>query len=132
MSKASRARVTRLLVVGALAAAALLPGAATATPPWTANQGQLDKTVSYMLGAQNADGGFGGAAGRPSDPLFSAWVIMALAAAGINPKDQHVVGGTDAYTYVAAHADALSDTTDFERAMLVAVSSGTSPRDFGG
>ena len=120
------------MALGALVAAALLPGAADATPPWTANQGQLDKTVSYMLGAQNADGGFGGAAGQPSDPLFSAWVIMALAAAGINPKDQHIVGGTDAYTYVAAHADALSDTTDFERAMLVAVSSGTSPRDFGG
>jgi prenyltransferase beta subunit len=85
-----------------------------------------------MRGAQNVDGGFGGSAGQPSDPLFSAWVIMALAAAGINPKDQHVVGGTDAYTYVTAHPDALSDTTDFERAMLVAVSSGTSPRDFGG
>ena len=132
VSKASRARVTKLLVLGALAVAALLPGAAAATPPWTANQGQLDKTVSYMRGAQNADGGFGGAAGQPSDPLFSAWVVMALAAAGINPKDQHVVGGIDAYTYVTAHADALSDTTDFERAMLVAVASGTSPRDFGG
>jgi prenyltransferase beta subunit len=120
-----------LLVLGALAVAALLPGAAAATPPWTANQGQLDKTVTYMRGAQNADGGFGGSAGQPSDPLFSAWVVMALAAAGINPKDQHVVGGTDAYTYVAAHAAALSDTTDFERALLVAIASGTSPRDFG-
>jgi hypothetical protein len=129
---ASRARVTILAVLGALAVAGLLSGAASATPPWTANQGQLDKSVSYMRGAQNADGGFGGAAGQPSDPLFSAWVIMALAAAGINPKDQHVVGGTDAYTYVTAHAAALTDTTDFERAMLVAVSSGTSPRDFGG
>ncbi len=132
MREASRARVTQLVLLGALAAAALLPGAATATPPWTANQGQLDKTVSYMRGAQNADGGFGGAAGQPSDPLFSAWVVMALAAAGINPKDQRVVGGIDAYTYVTANAAALSDTTDFERAMLVAVASGTSPRDFGG
>jgi prenyltransferase beta subunit len=120
------------VALGVLAVAALLPSAATATPPWTANQGQLDKTVTYMRGAQNTDGGFGGAAGQPSDPLFSAWVVMALAAAGINPKDQHVVGGIDAYTYVTAHADALSETTDFERAMLVAVASGTSPRDFGG
>jgi prenyltransferase beta subunit len=120
------------VLISALVAAALLSGAAAATPPWTANQGQLDKTVSYMRSAQNADGGFGGSAGQPSDPLFSAWVVMALAAAGINPKDQHVVGGIDAYTYVTAHAGALSDTTDFERAMLVAVSSGTSPRDFGG
>jgi hypothetical protein len=132
MSTASRARVTKPMVLGALVAAALLPGTAAATPPWTANQGQLDKTVGYMRGAQNVDGGFGGTAGQPSDPLFSAWVVMALAAAGINPSDQHVVGGTDAYTYVTAHADALSETTDYERAMLVAVSSGTSPRDFGG
>ncbi len=132
MREASRARVTELIVIAALAVAALLPGAALATPPWTANQGQLDRTVSYMRGAQNPDGGFGGSAGLPSDPLFSAWVVMALAAAGINPKDQHVVGGIDAYTYVSAHAAALSDTTDFERAMLVAIASGTSPRDFGG
>jgi hypothetical protein len=131
--KASRARVIQLMLLGALTAAALLlPGSATATPPWTANQGQLDKTVTYLRGAQNADGGFGGAVGKPSDPLFSAWVVMALAAAGINPTDQHVVGGIDAYTYVAAHAAALADTTDFERAMLVAIASGTSPRDFGG
>jgi prenyltransferase beta subunit len=120
------------MVLGALAFAMLLPGAAAATPSWTANQGQLDKTVSYMRGAQNADGGFGGSAGQPSDPLFTAWVVMALAAAGINPKDQHVVGGVDAYTYVTAHAAALTDTTDFERALLVAIASGTSPRDFGG
>lgn len=120
------------MVLGVLAACALSPASAPATPPWTANQGQLDKTVTYMRGAQNADGGFGGAAGQPSDPLFSAWVVMALAAAGINPKDQHVVGGIDAYTYVTAHAAALSDTTDFERAMLVAIASGTSPRDYGG
>ena len=132
MRRRSRARVTQRIVIAALAVAALLPGAALATPPWTANQGQLDKTVSFMRGAQNADGGFGGAAGQPSDPLFSAWVVMALAAAGINPKDQHVVGGNDAYTYVTAHAAALSDTTDFERALLVAIASGTSPRDFGG
>jgi prenyltransferase beta subunit len=120
------------MVIAALTVAALLPGAALATPPWTANQGQLDKTVSFMRGAQNADGGFGDEAGRPSDPLFSAWVVMALAAAGINPKDQHVVGGIDAYTYVTAHAAALTDTTDFERALLVAIASGTSSRDFGG
>lgn len=129
---ASRARVTLIVVFGMLVAGALVPGSVPATPPWTANQGQLDKTIDYIRGAQNPDGGFGGATGQPSDPLFSAWVVLALAAAGINPKDQRVVGGADAYTYVAAHAAALTDTTDFERAMLVAVAAGTSPRDFGG
>jgi prenyltransferase beta subunit len=121
-------------VIAAIAATLLaaVATAATPSPPWTANRGQLDRTVTYMRGAQNADGGFGGTAGEPSDPLFTAWVIVGLAAAGISPKDQHVLGGTDAYTYVTAHAGALTETTDFERAMLVSIAAGASPRDFGG
>ena len=81
---------------------------------------------------QNADGGFGGSVGAPSDPLFSAWVTIALAAGGVNPRDQKLPGGSDVYTYVTRHAGALTKTTDFERAALVAVAAGTSPRDFGG
>jgi len=123
------ALVAMLLAVTAVVAPSR---AAAPTPPWKANRGQLDKTIAYMRGAQNADGGWGGAKGAASDPLFTAWVIIGLAAAGINPKDQHVLGGTDAYTYVTAHPDALTETTDFERAMLVSIAAGTSPRSFGG
>ena len=127
-------RTWALLVACAALAAAVIPPARAAapSPPWKANRGQLDRTIDYMRAAQNPDGGFGGAKGMASDPLFTAWVIVGLAAAGINPKDQHVLGGTDAYTYVTEHAGALSDTTDYERALLVAVAAGTSPRDFGG
>ena len=46
------------------------------------------------------DGGFGGARGVASDPDFSAWVALALVAAGINPKNQAQPGGVDAYTYL--------------------------------
>lgn len=129
-----RRRAAAALVLMVLAVTAVVaPSRADApAPPWKAHRGQLDQTITYLRGAQNADGGWGGVKGGESDPLFTAWVIIGLAAAGINPKDQHVLGGTDAYTYVTAHPGALTETTDFERAMLVSIAAGTSPRDFGG
>jgi prenyltransferase beta subunit len=111
----------------ALAAAPKAPNATNAT-----NQVRLDSTVRYLQDVQNLDGGFGGEPGGESDPDFSAWVALALAAAGINPRDQSRPGGTDAYTYLAEHAGELELTTDFERALLVVDASGTSPEDFGG
>jgi hypothetical protein len=97
------------------------------------NQARLDNTVKFLQEVQNTDGGFGGVRGGESDPAFSAWVALALAAAGINPQDQTATrGGVDAYAYISHHAGELSVTTDFERVLLVADASGTSPRDFGG
>jgi prenyltransferase beta subunit len=125
--------IRRALLAALLMALLAAPSLAAApTPPWTGNAGQLDRTIDYMRSAQNADGGFGGVKGAPSDPLFTAWVILGLAAAGINPRDQKLVGGTDAYTYVTQHPKALELTTDLERAMLVSIAAGASPRDFGG
>ena len=48
----------------------------------------LDASVRFLQDVQNPDGGFGGSKGRQSSPVFSAWVALALAAAGINPQDQ--------------------------------------------
>jgi len=92
----------------------------------------LDRLVRFLQNAQNADGGFGARRGGASDPLFSAWAAYALAAAGINPQDQSRPGGVDVHTYLTAHTSGLHQTTDFDRAALVALASGTSPRDFGG
>jgi prenyltransferase beta subunit len=95
-------------------------------------EGQLDASVRYLQEVQNPDGGFGGAPGAESDPDFTAWAALALAAAGINPQDQARPGGTDAYAYLLAHAAALEVTTDFDRALLVADAAGASPHEFGG
>ena len=64
--------------------------------------------------------------------MVSAWVPYALAAAAVNPQDQARVGGVDAFSYLSAHTGALEATTDWERALLVAVASCTAPDDFGG
>jgi len=127
-----RRRTLTLLVLVGCVAAALFPAAVAtpAAPPYAAT---LERTVGYLQDVQNTDGGFPGQASGVSDIGFSAWVTMALAAAGINPKDQAKAGGADAYTYLFQRTDKLTtDTTDYERAMLAVQAACASPRDFGG
>ena len=74
---------------------------------------------------------------QTSNNDVSAWVALALAAAGINPRDQtpagqHYIGAHSVYGYLAEHAGTLSSTTDFERELLVVDATGTPPTDFGG
>jgi hypothetical protein len=125
----ARRRVLAALCGGALVlAAAGLPGDAGAVR----GSHSLDNMVHYLQNDQNADGGFGGEPGEASSPGFSAWVAIALAATGVNPRSQAGPGGQNAYSYLAAHTAQMSDTTDFERELLVVDASGTSPHDFGG
>lgn len=118
----------------------LVAGSAVATPA-RADDESLDATVRYLQEVQNADGGFGGSAGRQSSPLFSAWVALALAAAGINPQNQRKPGGSDVYSYLTGHfAQAVAEsecrplacTTTLDRELMVANAAGASPHDFGG
>jgi prenyltransferase beta subunit len=118
-----------------LALLVLLAGASTQALALSAtNKTRLDNTVRFLQNAQNTDGGFttNGNKGEASDPDFTAWVALALAAAGINPQDQALPEDTSAYTYLADHVGELSVTTDFERVLLVVDASGTAPQDFGG
>jgi prenyltransferase beta subunit len=110
-------------------------GSALATP--ARYPGSLDSMVRYLQNDQNPDGGFGSEPGASSNNDVSAWVALALAAAGINPRDQtpanqHYIGGRSVYGYLTEHAGALSSTTDFDRELLVVDATGTSPADFGG
>jgi hypothetical protein len=125
-------RAPALLVVALAAAAAALVARADAETASPRHEAQFDATVRFLQEDQNADGGFGGEVGEPSDPDFSSWVALALAAADINPHSQARPGGTDVYSYLAAHAAELSATTDFERALLVVDASEYPPQPLGG
>jgi prenyltransferase beta subunit len=129
-----RGRIGRRLLVAALlgtlaAAFVAAAGAATKSPR---HEAQLDATVRYLQENQNLDGGFGGETGTASDPDFSAWVALALAAADVNPRDQERAGGTSVYDYLAEHAGELSLTTDYERTLLVVDATEYPPAPFGG
>lgn len=119
-----------------VAAGSALASAATPT-----NQARLDLTIRYLQEAQNPDGGFGGVAGGESAQGISAWVALALAAGGVNPRCQARPGGTDAYDFLASHfqrgleeeiAWPQVPTTALERELMVVNASGTDPHAFAG
>jgi len=116
-------------------------GPAEAGAPNQANRARLDSTIRYLQEAQNPDGGFGGASGMESGQGFSAWVALALAAAGINPRCQARPGGVDAYGFLVDHFhEGLEEeipypsipTTAFERELMVVNASGADPHSFAG
>jgi energy-coupling factor transport system substrate-specific component len=86
---------------------------------------------TYLRNAQNADGGWGEAAGKPSSTLFTGWATLGLAATGINPADQSH-GGASALSALAAQAPRLHAAGDLERTILIVHAAGLSPRSFAG
>jgi hypothetical protein len=131
---AERRGIGRPLLAAALfgVVVAALVATARAETRSPRHEAQLDATVRFLQEDQNSDGGFGGEAGSPSDPDMTSWVALALAAADVNPHDQAKAGGTDAYSYLAAHAGELSVTTDFERELMVVNASESPPQPLGG
>jgi uncharacterized membrane protein len=87
--------------------------------------------VSFLLGAQNADGGFGAARGQPSSQLYTAWAAMGLAASGREPQAVRR-GGRSPLDYLRANVQALSGVGDVERTILAARACGASVYSFAG
>ena len=115
----------------ALAVALLVAGMAAA-PAYAASPGASAKAAErYLRGAQNRDGGFGGAPGQSSGVLFSGWAALALASAGHNPADvtRH---GRSLAAYVARAGRADRDIGEVERTVMVLSAAGRSPRRYGG
>jgi energy-coupling factor transport system substrate-specific component len=132
----SRMEVTWMPAPAAAASAivALVLGAALmATAParadTTADAAAAKASLRYLTGAQNRDGGWGGAPGQSSSQLYTGWTALGLAAAGRNPRD---VGSSTAIDYTRAHARELDDLGELSRTILVCAASGLSPRDVGG
>ncbi len=131
----------RLLASTFVFCAVIAVGPAAASAPSQANRARLDSTIRYLQEAQNPDGGFGGASGSESGQGFSAWVALALAAAGINPRCQARPGGADAYRFLVDHFHkGLEEeipypsipTTAFERELMVVGASDADPHSFAG
>jgi Prenyltransferase and squalene oxidase repeat len=87
--------------------------------------------ATYLLSAQNPDGGFGPAPGQSSTQLFSGWAALGLAAEGYNPS-QVSRDGHSLNAYLEAGAGAAGDPGSLERTILAAAASRRDPRSFGG
>jgi prenyltransferase beta subunit len=132
-----RVLVATVLVLGLLATTAAMSPAAR-NP---VDQTRLDSTIRYLQEVQNSDGGFGGDPGKESTQGISAWVGLALAAGGVNPRCQARPGGTDVYSFLAGHFQrGLEEeitwpaipTTALERELMVVNAAGTDPHAFAG
>jgi hypothetical protein len=128
-------------IFAGVAGSAALAGAEPLAP----HQKSIDRVVAFLEEHQLESGAYADSGTEPSQSI-SAWVTLALAAAGIKPLDQtrFVDGapcGHSAEEYLEAHfaAGVLEEiakpeiaTTALERELLVVDTSGTDPHDFAG
>ena len=115
----------------ALVLAAALTVGVPAPQNARAAAGGVEGPVSYLLRAQNADGGFGAAPGRSSNALYSGWAALGLASAGYDPariwrRSRTVID------YLRSGAGLASDVGSIERTILVLGAAGLPARSFGG
>ncbi len=89
------------------------------------------REVSYLEGAQNADGGFGGEKGQRSSELFSAWAAIGLAAAGHDPLVLGQ-GGHTVLSSIEGEASTLQGAGDLERTILALRACGVSTHSLTG
>jgi energy-coupling factor transport system substrate-specific component len=103
------AAVLALVVLGAGGPAAA-PAAADATAQ------AARSSQSWLLKAQNGDGGWGAAPGQGSAGLYTGWAALGLAAAGTNPRD---AGSPSVVDWLRAHPGDVSDLGEISRSVLV-------------
>jgi energy-coupling factor transport system substrate-specific component len=113
---------TLAALVLTLTSALALVGLASAP---VAQASSLTPEVSFLLSAQNGDGGFGGVRGQSSGELYTAWAAMGLAASGRNPSRVRR-GGHSVLDSLRAQAGSLSGVGDYERTILAARACGAS------
>jgi hypothetical protein len=113
------------LTAVAVALLMLVPAAAVGATP-------AQRATSYLVKAQNKDGGFGPTPGAGSSPLYTGWAGLGLGSAGRNPRDVSRPGGRSLARYVLRRSGSLGAIGEIERTVLLAKVAGLSPRSFGG
>jgi energy-coupling factor transport system substrate-specific component len=135
---APTAPLVLLAIVGCVAGAtAWSVGAARAGAVPTArvasggSSGVISRAVAFLEGAQNPDGGFGGASGRRSSELYSSWAAIGLAAARRSPLGFSRAGHT-VLDSIYEEASTLEGAGDLERTILALHACGVSTHDLDG
>jgi hypothetical protein len=119
------------VAVAGVLAMALLTAAAAVPQQASAQDSATRRAAQYLVRAQNADGGFGAAAGQRSSQLYTAWATIGLASAGRRPAGVRR-DGRSPVTYLLSGARGMRSTGDIERTILALAAAGRSPRRAGG
>ena len=116
-----------VLLICALIASILVARAVVAFAPYPLQptDSEVANALDFLRGEQQADGSIGGFGD-------SAWVVMAIAAAGEDPHDWTSGGGTSIVDYLAANAGSAGLATDYARMTLAITAAEEDPSNFGG
>ncbi|MFC1986447.1 prenyltransferase/squalene oxidase repeat-containing protein, partial [Chloroflexota bacterium] len=93
--------------------------------PLTPADTQVSSALSYLHSQQSSDGGIGGFAP-------SAWVTMAIVAAGEDPHNWRTDSNPSIVDYLANNAPSVNKTNDYSRMTLAITAAGENPTNFGG
>jgi hypothetical protein len=101
------------------------PVMATDSYPYSSGNIVVSSALDYLRGQQETDGKIG-------DFATSAWVVMAIAAAGEDPADWQVGSNPSIVDYLSVNAGDASQPNDYSRMILAIAAAGEDPADFGG
>lgn len=116
--------ISMIALAAVVVASIMAPVMAADSYPLQTADAEVADALNYLRDEQNTDGSIGSF-------VDSAWIAMAIAAAGENPHDWQV-GGNSIIDYLAANAGDASSSTDYSRMILAITASGEDPTDFGG
>jgi energy-coupling factor transport system substrate-specific component len=123
-----------LLLAALLAVPALLGASAPSARAASASaapRADISRALSYLTSAQEADGGFGAAAGQGSSELYSAWAAIGLAAGGRAAQSQRR-DGHSVLDALRSQASTLEGAGDLERTILALHACGASAHQLPG
>ena len=86
---------------------------------------EVADALDYLRGEQATSGSI-------SDFSSSAWVVMAIAAAGEDPHDWQVDTNPSIVDYLVANASSAASSTDYARMLLAIAAADEDPTNFGG
>lgn len=114
-----------LLIICLIITPLMVPQTALAADyPLPASNAVITNALDWMHDQQSADGSIGSFE-------ISAWVVMAIAAAGESP-DNWSNGGPSIIQYLANNAGTATSATDYARVILAITAAGRDPTNFGG
>jgi hypothetical protein len=120
-------RFLTALLISALILSCLLasPVMANGSYPYSVADTEVASALDYLRSQQDSSGmidSFGN----------SAWVVMAIAAAGEDPDDWKVSSNPSIVDYLATNAASASEANAYAKMIMAAVAAGEDPTDFGG
>ena len=127
MKKRAFIFVTAAIMYALVMLGLAMPALAYAPYPLQPTDTEIVNALNYLTGAQEDDGSIGGLG-------TSAWVVMALVAAGENPHTWRTAQGNPSIVdYLRNNSDLINPNvaTDWERSILAIVAAGEDPTSFG-